>query len=124
MLVKDDAPPAYFRAGTGAYGFLRAWGRARPPTHRKVADMKATQKIIPLGYAAIALLTVLSASPAAQADPMKCSNEEKTCATNCKKAARGPVNVCLTECGTRASYCMKTGCWDTGVQRYCGLAKQ
>ena len=55
---------------------------------------------------------------------MKCSNEEKTCATNCKKAARGPVAACLTQCGAWGSYCIKTGCWDTGAQRYCGLAKQ
>jgi hypothetical protein len=86
--------------------------------------MFSRQRIIPFVCAGIALIGVMSSMPIARADPMKCSNEEKTCATNCKKAARGPVNVCLTECGVRASYCMKTGCWDNGVQRYCGLAKQ
>jgi hypothetical protein len=72
----------------------------------------------------MALFAVLSSIMVSQADPMKCSNEEKTCATACKTAARGPVNTCLTACGARASYCMKTGCWDNGAQRYCGLAKQ
>lgn len=80
-------------------------------------------KMIPLA-AAVALIAVLAGAPAAQAEPMKCSNEAKTCSTNCKKVARGPVNVCLTNCGVRASYCLKTGCWDDGVQRFCGLSKQ
>ena len=57
------------------------------------------------------------------AEPMKCSGEEKTCVTNCKKAARVAVNVCLTACGARRSACLKTGCWDDGAQRYCGLNK-
>lgn len=61
--------------------------------------------------------------PAAQADPMKCSGEEKVCLTNCKKAARVAYSVCATGCGARLSACMKTGCWDNGTQRYCGLAK-
>ena len=86
--------------------------------------MISAQKTIPSVCAAIALIAVLSAITLAQADPMKCSNEEKTCATACKKAARGPVNRLPDRCGARASYCMKTGCWDNGAQRYCGLAKQ
>lgn len=73
--------------------------------------------------ALLALLALVPAIGAAQADPMKCSNEEKTCATNCKKAARGPVSACLTACGARASYCMKTGCWNDGGQIFCGLSK-
>lgn len=82
------------------------------------------RKTIPSVAAGISLFAAVLTITLAQAEPMKCSNEEKTCATACKKAARGPVNVCLTECGARASYCMKTGCWDNGAQRYCGLAKQ
>ncbi|HZL30909.1 MAG TPA: hypothetical protein VFC54_07605 [Pseudolabrys sp.] len=80
-------------------------------------------KMIPLA-AAVALLAVTAGASAAQADPMKCSNEAKTCSSNCKKVARGPLNACLTNCGARASYCIKTGCWLDGVQRICGLAKQ
>ena len=71
---------------------------------------------------AAAAFTVLSLS-AASAEPMKCSGEEKACVTNCKKAARVAVNVCVTACGSRLSVCMKTGCWDDGTQRYCGLNK-
>jgi hypothetical protein len=66
---------------------------------------------------------MLAAASAAQADPMKCSGEEKVCLTNCKKAARVAYSVCATGCGARLSTCMKTGCWDNGTQRYCGLAK-
>ena len=66
---------------------------------------------------------VLSGAPTAMAEPMKCSGEEKTCITACRKTARMPVNVCLTGCGARLSACLKTGCWNDGTQRYCGLAK-
>jgi hypothetical protein len=75
-----------------------------------------------IAFAALGFLSL--AVPLAHADPMKCSGEEATCISNCKKAARGPVSACLTACGARVSYCMKTGCWDNGAQRYCGLAKQ
>ena len=69
------------------------------------------------------LANAILGAPAAAADPMKCSGEEKTCLTNCKKTARVAVSVCATGCGTRLSYCLKTGCWDNGTQRYCGLNK-
>jgi hypothetical protein len=59
----------------------------------------------------------------AVADPMKCSGEEKVCSTDCRKVARVPLTVCLTACGARLSICLKTGCWDDGRQRYCGLSK-
>ena len=73
--------------------------------------------------AALLLALALLAAPAAKADPMKCSGEEKTCLTNCKKAARVAVSVCATGCGSRLSACLKTGCWDNGAQKYCGLNK-
>lgn len=72
--------------------------------------------------AALFALALLGAQ-IARAEPMKCSGEEKTCLTNCRKIARVAVSVCATGCGARLSACMKTGCWDTGAQRYCGLAK-
>jgi hypothetical protein len=81
-------------------------------------------KILPLAAFGFSLLATLVGTAPAHADPMKCSNQEQTCATNCKKAARGPVTTCLTQCGARASYCMKTGCWNNGVQTFCGLAKR
>jgi hypothetical protein len=84
---------------------------------------RATRKFL-IATAGFVWLATALAPPGAHADPMKCSNQETTCATNCKKAARGPVTVCLTQCGARASYCMKTGCWNDGVRTFCGLAKR
>ena len=72
---------------------------------------------------AILWLLVLLGVPAAMAEPMKCSGEEKACLTACKKTARMTVSVCVTGCGARLSACVKTGCWDNGTQRYCGLSK-
>lgn len=68
-------------------------------------------------------ILALLAAPAVQAEPMKCSGEEKACVTACRKTARMTVSVCLTGCGARLSACVKTGCWDNGTQRYCGLSK-
>jgi hypothetical protein len=57
--------------------------------------------------------------------PMRCSGEEKVCIANCKKSLdRASISVCLTNCGVRQSACLKTGCWNSGPQRYCGLLKQ
>ncbi len=85
--------------------------------------MTSAKTYIVFATIAAAGLTLLGTHPA-RSDPMKCSSEEATCASNCKKAARGPISACLTACGARGSYCIKTGCWDNGVRRYCGLAKQ
>ena len=73
--------------------------------------------------AALLLAAALLGAPAAFAEPMKCSGEEKACLTNCKKAARVPVSVCATGCGARLSVCLKSGCWDNGTRKYCGLNK-
>lgn len=72
-----------------------------------------------LGGLAFWLLSLSAAS----AEPMKCSGEEKACLVSCKKTARVTVSVCVTGCGARLSACLKNGCWDSGTQRYCGLAK-
>jgi len=61
----------------------------------------------------------------AQATPMRCSGEQTTCIAGCKKnPATASIPTCITNCGSRQAYCMKTGCWDTGFQKYCGLLKQ
>jgi hypothetical protein len=61
----------------------------------------------------------------ALAAPMRCSGEQKICTTNCNKSAdRSLISICVTNCGARHSMCMKTGCWDSGIQKYCGLLKQ
>ena len=68
-------------------------------------------------------LVMLSAQ-ATLADPMKCTNEEKTCVTNCSKFARTTVQQCLEGCRMSRMICLRTGCWDSGTSRYCGLMKQ
>ena len=57
--------------------------------------------------------------------PMRCSGEQTTCIASCKKNPdRSYLSICITDCGARQSICMRTGCWDNGVQKYCGLQKQ
>jgi hypothetical protein len=59
------------------------------------------------------------------AAPMRCSGEQTTCIASCKKNPdRSYLSICITNCGARQSICMKTGCWDSGAQKYCGLLKQ
>ncbi len=61
----------------------------------------------------------------ALAAPMRCTGEQKTCIAACNKSLdRSSLSTCVTNCGLRQSFCMKTGCWDTGFQKYCGLLKQ
>jgi hypothetical protein len=74
--------------------------------------------------AALLGLSLLSSVPGSSA-PMRCSGEQKTCMANCSKSRdRSSISICLTNCGMRQSACLKTGCWDSGPQRYCGLLKQ
>jgi len=62
---------------------------------------------------------------AAQAAAMRCSNEQNTCIAVCNKAvSKALLSSCITTCGQRNAFCMKTGCWDDGAQRYCGLQRQ
>ncbi len=67
----------------------------------------------------------LSGLPAALAQPMRCSGEEKTCIAICTKSTdRTYVANCITSCHTRLSICKQTGCWDSGTRKYCGLTRQ
>jgi len=75
-------------------------------------------------FALIGLCAALLLADAGHAEPMKCSGEEKTCQQSCAKVPAAATSVCLTECGVRKSACMRTGCWDNGRLRYCGLMKQ
>jgi hypothetical protein len=80
------------------------------------------------GFVALAVISVasalLSSAPASSA-PMRCSGEEKICIAACKKSLnRSSISTCLTNCGLRQSACMKSGCWTSGPQKYCGLLKQ
>jgi hypothetical protein len=73
---------------------------------------------------AIAVASLACAWPA-QAVPMRCSGEQTQCIAGCKKNPdRSTLAICLTNCGARQSLCKKTGCWDSGTQKYCGLLKQ
>jgi hypothetical protein len=74
--------------------------------------------------AALAVTAALLFAAPAKAQPMKCSGEEKTCQLTCAKVPVATKSACLTECGVRKNACMRTGCWDNGRLRYCGLAKQ
>jgi hypothetical protein len=71
-----------------------------------------------------ALAIALLHAGAAMAQPMKCTGEEKTCQTACAAVPTATRSACLTDCGVRKNICMRTGCWDNGRLRYCGLAKQ
>ena len=76
--------------------------------------------------AAAALISLMALdSQIASAAPMRCSGEQKICIANCSKSPdRSTIPTCVTNCGARQSLCMKTGCWDSGFQKYCGLLKQ
>jgi hypothetical protein len=95
---------------------------------RKKIDMKAVDSrkfdCLRSVVAAVIVLGLLWPQTAL-AVPMRCSGEQTTCIANCKKNPdRSFLSVCVTNCGARQSICMKTGCWDSGVQKYCGLLKQ
>lgn len=77
-----------------------------------------------LCVAVLALFALLETRPA-QAAAMRCSNEEKTCIAVCNKGAtKTALPMCITNCGQRKAICMKSGCWDSGLQKYCGLLRQ
>jgi hypothetical protein len=87
------------------------------------ASTYLTRNII-AALAALAAITLPGFQPSFAA-PMRCSGEETTCITGCKKSAdRASIPTCITNCGIRQSLCKKTGCWDSGIQKYCGLLKQ
>ncbi len=59
----------------------------------------------------------------ARAAPMMCSGEEKTCIAVCQRSPRALIGDCIAGCRARGNYCRHTGCWDNGVNRYCGLGR-
>ncbi|MEI9803571.1 MAG: hypothetical protein WDN48_02650 [Pseudolabrys sp.] len=53
---------------------------------------------------------------AANAAPARCSDEQKACVAVCKKTTIGSdLPTCITNCGTRQSVCVHTGCWNSGT---------
>ena len=80
------------------------------------------RKIITLAAAAGILL---ACAQALRAEPMKCSGEQKNCAADCAKYTNKTVAAkCVQSCFVSQSICLRTGCWDSGNGRYCGLMKQ
>ena len=68
---------------------------------------------------------VLLCAEAMQAAPMACNGEQKVCIANCTKSTAGSATgACIANCNARQSMCKQTGCWDNGVNRYCGLLRQ
>ncbi|MFZ0623717.1 MAG: hypothetical protein WAM76_17165 [Pseudolabrys sp.] len=87
-------------------------------------DSRAAARVIVATSAVLAALAPLF-PPAVVAAPMRCSGEQTACITSCKKNPdRSMLSICITNCGLRQSVCMKTGCWDSGIQKYCGVLKQ
>jgi len=77
-------------------------------------------------YATIAVVGgCLLSGGSSQAAAVRCSGEYKTCAANCVKIPNNPsAPVCITNCRTRQTMCMQTGCWDSGTSRYCGILRK
>ncbi len=67
----------------------------------------------------------LLGAPMAQAQPMKCSGEQKTCVATCVKSGNAAqAKACSENCRVSQANCVRTGCWAFGASRYCGLMKQ
>lgn len=91
-----------------------------PIDSRRVAFPATTAAAMCVALVGAALLWSQTAFVA-----MRCSGEQKTCIAKCTKSLdRASISTCVTNCGARQLSCMKTGCWDSGAQRYCGLLKQ
>lgn len=68
---------------------------------------------------------LLFAQAAAVAEPLKCSNEQQACLTNCTRLTdQKLLRPCINVCGARQAACRQTGCWDNGSRQYCGLLRQ
>jgi hypothetical protein len=77
-------------------------------------------------YAIAAIVGLyLSGAQTALAGPMLYRGEQKVCISNCVKNTNpAGVSNCLAICHARLAVCRKTGCWDNGTNRYCGLMRQ
>jgi hypothetical protein len=75
---------------------------------------------------AVALVGIgLLSSAAAQADAMRCTSLHATCVADCRKPPNvASLSACITNCGQRRGACLRTGCWNTGTQMICNLARK
>jgi len=60
----------------------------------------------------------------AQAAPMRCSDEHKTCVAACQLRPLAVAPACLSGCNARRSNCLRSGCWSDSAKSYCGLLRQ
>ena len=72
----------------------------------------------------VAGIVSLALAQTALADAMKCSGEKAKCLAVCNTLLnRAAIPSCITDCNARQNMCVRTGCWDNGANRYCGLAR-
>ena len=72
---------------------------------------------------ALAAGALLCAQPG-RAAPMTCSTEQKACLAPCGKFPPAVAKDCTDACHVRFNFCRRSGCWDNGSSRYCGLLRQ
>lgn len=73
--------------------------------------------------AAVALF-LLSGTPAL-AGPMRCGDEHAACLSFCHKLTNPAyIPTCVTNCHTAQSSCLRTGCWNNGVNNRCGYLRK
>jgi hypothetical protein len=96
--------------------------RKRGEERAATAAMSLQMKKILLSMTTAA---VLLCAATAHAEPVRCSNEAKTCTAACGSLPDGQrTSTCITVCQARMASCRQTGCWDNGSSRYCGLLRQ
>ena len=72
---------------------------------------------------ALAAAALICAQPVGAA-PMTCSSEQKACLAPCGKFPPAVAKDCTDACHARFNFCRRSGCWDNGSSRYCGLLRQ
>ena len=72
---------------------------------------------------ALTAVALLCTQPA-RAAPMTCSTEQKACLAPCSKFPPAVAKDCTDACRARFDFCRRSGCWDNGHSRYCGLLRQ
>jgi hypothetical protein len=89
--------------------------------------LKQSSRFTGLGFiAAISIATILLLGcQQTLAAALTCSTEQQACVVICKKTfPRGTVGTCIANCSTRKVQCIRTGCWQSDTNHYCGLSRQ
>ena len=70
-------------------------------------------------------VAILPGSAPIHAASMHCSAEHAACISFCSKLTnKSYIPVCVTNCHTAQSNCMRTGCWNNGVANHCGYLRK